>query len=152
MNNITVYSYPLAPLSEEDEGTPKEMYYRAAQLGSSHQGRGSQVCARFFPTCPHNAEQLIHIFVTEDIQTNEIDSDSRPASHLQPPQTSARLPIFQPRPPAITPIHPSVKPIQRPAHQQVAPVKSAQQPIRRPVVVHPNTSSLRQRFIASPAA
>lgn len=142
-------------MSEEDEGTPKEMYYRAAQLGASYQGRGNnKVCARFYPTCPHNAEQLIHIFVTEDVQTNEIDTDNRPAAHLQPPQTSARLPFFQPRQPLQTPIQ-AQKPIVKPVHQQVPAVKTVhQQQVRRPVVAgNPNASpQQRQRFVAAPAA
>lgn len=142
-------------MNEEDEGTPKEMYYRAAQLGASYQGRANnKVCARFYPTCPHNAEQLIHIFVTEDVQTNEIDTDNRPAAHLQPPQTSARLPFFQPRQPIQTPIQ-THKPIVKPGQQQVSAVKPVQQQqIRRPVVVAPTNVSpqQRQRFVAAPAA
>ena len=148
--------YPLPELSEEDEGTPKEMYYRAAQLGASYQGRASsQICARFYPSCPHNAEELINIFVSEDVQTNEIDT--QPANHLQPPSSSAKLPFF---------IHPrqvvqhqQQKPIvtqQQPRHQQPQQQQRAQ-PVRsspigqqqRPTVAP--TSSLRQRLVA-PAA
>lgn len=144
-------------MSEEDEGTPKEIYYRAAQLGASYQGRASNkvaVCARFYPTCPHNAEQLIHIFVTEDIQTNEIDTNDQPADHLQPPQSSARLPFYQVRQPAPA-VTPSQSPLKqtviKPVHQQTSAVKASHQQARRPVVAVPVTP-LRQRFVASPAA
>lgn len=102
-----IHSYPLPPLRKEDQGTPKELYYRAAQLGVSHQGRrNNQICARFYATCPHNSEQLIEMFINEDFETNDIDSDNnnRPVSYLQPPQQStARLPFYQPRQPNISP-------------------------------------------------
>jgi hypothetical protein len=52
----------------------------AARLGTSYQGQvNNQVCARFYSTCPHSAQQMIHMFVTEDILTNETDPDNRPA-------------------------------------------------------------------------
>lgn len=142
----------MAPLSEEEEGTPKEMYYRAAQLGASYQGRASnKVCARFYPTCPHNAEELIHIFVSEDIQTNEIDSENRPANHLQPPQSSARLPFYQIRQPTVTPVQPLKPAVFRPSPQLANAPKATQQ-VRRPSAAVPAAPSLRQRFVAAPAA
>ena len=93
-----IHSYPLPPLSEEDQGTPKELSYRAAQLGVSPQGRpNNQICARFYASCPHNSEQLIEMFINEDFEINEMDSDdNRPVSHLQPlQQSTARLPFYQ---------------------------------------------------------
>jgi hypothetical protein len=45
------------------------------------------------------------MFINEDFETNEIDSDNnnRPVPHLQPPQKStARLPFYQPRQPNIS--------------------------------------------------
>lgn len=84
----------MPPLSQEDEGTPKELYYRAAQIGASYQSRSSsRVCARFYSTCQYNAQELINIFVTEDVQTNEIDDDDQPSSHLKPPNSSVNPPF-----------------------------------------------------------
>lgn len=160
--------YPLPDLSEEDEGTPKEMYYRAAQLGASYQGRASnKICARFYPTCPHNAEQLINIFVSEDVQSNEIDTQTLPANHLHPPSSSpARLPFFVHH--LQTP-HTKLqsKPVQQqqqqqrprqqaqqqfPQQQQRKPIKNIRPPqIPRPISATP-IPTLRQRFVASPAA
>ncbi|XP_057369474.1 uncharacterized protein LOC130690487 [Daphnia carinata] len=90
-----IFGYPLSSLNEEDKDTPREWYYRAAQLGASHQGRSNiQICAQFFSTCPYNAQQLIHIFITEDIRTNEIESNHQPSAHLKPPQSNVRLPFY----------------------------------------------------------
>ena len=151
---ILILSYPLPPLSEEDQGTPKELYYRAAQLGVSHQARpNNQICARFYATCPHNSEQLIEMFINEDFETNEIDSDiNRPVSHLQPPQQStARLPFYQPRQPNISPAQQWKPVIVRPAvhKQQPQTNKPTQEQVRRPTV---SAAPLRQRFVAAPAA
>ncbi|XP_032783818.2 uncharacterized protein LOC116921578 [Daphnia magna] len=146
-----IFGYPLPALRDEDKGTPTEAYYRAAHIGASHQGRSSnQMCARFYSTCPHNTEQLIHIFVTEDFETNEVEHDNRPVAHLQPPQTSARLPFYHHRQP-ISPAQqwkPAARPIQA---QQLNKVNTAPGPVRRPVVAAPVTP-LRQRFVAAPAA
>lgn len=165
------HRYPLPDLSEEDEGTPKEMYYRAAQLGASYQGRASnKICARFYPTCPHNAEQLINIFVSEDVQSNEIDTQTIPANHLHPPSSSpARLPFFVHHLQTPQTKLQSTKPVQQqqqqqrqrqPAQQQFPqqqqqqrkPIKNIRPPqIPRPTSATP-VPTLRQRFVASPAA
>ncbi|KZS17480.1 putative Proteasome assembly chaperone 2 [Daphnia magna] len=128
-----IFGYPLSQLSEEDEDTPKEIYYRAAQLGTSYQGRaGDKVCARFYPACPHNAEQLINIFVTEDTHTNNIDSDNEPSAHLQPPQTSVRQPFYQAYLSGTTQFQPS-KPIFRPDHQEGTALKTNIYQVRQPI-------------------
>ncbi|XP_057369467.1 uncharacterized protein LOC130690483 [Daphnia carinata] len=146
-----IFGYPLPALRDEDKGTPTEAYYRAAHIGASHQGRSSnQICARFYSTCPHNTEQLIHMFVTEDFETNEVEQDNRPVAHLQPPQTSARLPFYHHRQP-ISPTQqwkPATRPIQA---QQLNKVNTTPGPVRRPVASAPVTP-LRQRFVAAPAA
>lgn len=146
--------YPLPELSDEDRGTPKEMYYRAAQVGASYQGRAnSNICARFYPTCPHNSEQLINIFVNDEVNTNEIDTD-RPSNHLQPPKSTARLPFYNNvRPPVtpvkqqqpfkqvqVQPVHPQKIVSRPPAHQQIRTAAPVQQ-----------QSHLRQRLVASAA-
>ena len=130
----------MAPINEEDEGTPKEMYFKAAQLGASYANRaGSNVCARFYPTCRYNSEQLIDIFVTEDVQENEIgEEEQQPAIHLQPPvQQSYRQPFYQKPVAPFTPgqpikTHPAVSKI---VHQ----------------VQRPFNSTVRHRPVAPPA-
>ena len=148
-----IFSYPLPALSEEDQGTPKELYYRAAQLGVSHQGRpNNQICARVYATCPHNSEQLIEYFISEDVETNEIDlDDNRPVSHLQPPQqqSTARLPFYHHRPSAnVTPVQQWKPAIVRPAVHIVK--QQPQEQIRRPTVAATPVAPLRKRF--GPAA
>lgn len=92
-------------MSEEEKGTPKESYHTAAQLGSSQQGwTSNEICARSYSTCPYNAQQLIQIFVSEDIRTNEIESGNRLVVHVQPPQTSASLPFYYLGQPNTTPV------------------------------------------------
>ncbi|KAK4010978.1 hypothetical protein OUZ56_020099 [Daphnia magna] len=127
-----IFGYPLSSLNEEDKDTPKEWYYRAAQLGASHQGRSNnQICAQFYSTCQYNAQQLIHIFITEDIRTNEIESDHQPAAHLKPPQTNVRLPFHHPHQPAISTVQ-QRKPI-GPSHGQHPHVTQQNQgQVRRP--------------------
>lgn len=99
------FRYPLTPLNEEDKDTPKEAYHMAAQLGTSYQGQtNNQICARFYSTCPHNAQQMIHRFITEDVQTNETDPDNRPASHSKALQTSHNAPFYYPRQSNMSPI------------------------------------------------
>ncbi len=166
-----IHRYPLPDLSEEDEGTPKEMYYRAAQLGASYQGRASnKICARFYPTCPHNAEQLINIFVSEDVQSNEIDTQTIPANHLHPPSSSpARLPFFvhhlqTPQTKLQSkPVQPQQQQqqqrLRQPAQQQFPQQQQQRKPIkniRPPQIPRPTPATpvptLRQRFVASPAA
>lgn len=136
----------MLPLSEEDEGTPKEIYYRAAQLGTSYQGRASdKVCARFYPACPHNANQLINIFVTDDTQTNSIDSNDEPSAHLQPPQTSVRMPFYQAYLSETTQFRPS-KPVFRPDILERATIKPNQYQVRQPMAVaHNSTAKILQR-------
>lgn len=138
--------YPLSALSEEDEGTPKEMYYRAAQLGTAYEGRpNNRVCARYYSACPHNADQLINIFVTEDVQTNEIDTtDHRPSAHLQPPQSSANLPFYQSQSTAVT-VAQSLRQDFR--TDQQSSTKTGQQQVSRPGRVFPALTSLRHRFL-----
>lgn len=134
----------MSPISEEDKDTPKESYYRAAQLGASQQGRtNNYICARFYSTCPHNSEQLIRIFVAED-NTNHIETEHRPVFHPQQPQTSIRLPFYHQRQPAISPV------VTRQAHkEQPRVIKTTQQQIR-PIPVTP-AAPLRKRLIAAPA-
>ena len=70
----------------------------AAQLGTSYQDKANtEVCARFYPTCPHNAQQMIHMFITED-ETNNL-----PTVQPKTPQTSNNLPKNHPRQPNMTP-------------------------------------------------
>ncbi len=146
-----LHRYPLPPLNEEDQGTPKEMYYRAAQLGASNQGRpNNQICARVYATCPHNSEQLIQFFISEDDETNEIDTgNNRPVSHLQPPQQSAaRLPFYHLRQPNISPAQQWKPVIIRPAvHKQQPQAQNW-----RPTVAATPVAPLRKRFLAAPAA
>ncbi|XP_057369466.1 uncharacterized protein LOC130690482 [Daphnia carinata] len=133
-----IFGYPMSPLNEEDRNTPKESYYRAAQIGASQQGRANnQICARFYSTCPHNAEQLIRIFIADD-NANDIETGHLPFVQ-QRPQTSARLPFYHQR-------QPSVSPVARLAHNQQLHVKTAQQQVRRPT-----EAPVRQRLV-SPAA
>ncbi|EFX88816.1 hypothetical protein DAPPUDRAFT_304809 [Daphnia pulex] len=141
-----IFGYPLSALSEEDEGTPKEMYYRAAQLGTAYEGRpNNRVCARYYSACPHNADQLINIFVTEDVQTNEIDTtDHRPSAHLQPPQSSANLPFYHSQSPAVT-VAQSLRQDFR--TDQQSSTKTGQQQVSRPGRVFPALTSLRHRFL-----
>ncbi|KAI9558858.1 hypothetical protein GHT06_015647 [Daphnia sinensis] len=133
-----IFGYPLSSLNEEDKDTPKEWYYRAAQLGASHQGRSnSHTCAQFYSTCPYNAQQLIHIFITEDIRTNEIESDHQPAAHLKPPQSNVRLPFYHQ--------HQTISNVQQrkpigPAHEHHPQVTQQNQgQIRRPAEQAPIT-------------
>lgn len=140
-------------MSEEDEGTPRETYYRAAQLGASYQGRASnKICARFYPTCPHDAEQLINIFVTEDVNTNEIDTENRIAVHLRPPQTSAHLPFYEAsrlRSP-ITPA-PALKSFKKEnSHSESKANVALHSDKRQPVVTA--ATHLRHRFTTPPSA
>ena len=142
MNCISSLSrYPLPPLSEEDEGTPKEMYYRAAQLGASYEGRlNNNICARYYSACPHNTDQLINIFVTEDVHTNEIDNENRPSAHLQPPQFSAHLPFYQSQP-----LRQDFR------TDQQSSIKTRQQQVSRPSRVIPALTSFRHRFLKETA-
>ena len=149
-------SYPLPPLSQEDEGTPKELYYRAAQIGASYQGRASiHVCARFYPTCPHNAKELINIFVTEDVQTNEIDNNDQPSSHLRPP-SSPLLPFYiHPRQHLSVPSKPAVAvtPNNNQRQQQhKLQVNAPQARLYQPGSVSLPVSSPKQRFVVPPVA
>lgn len=76
----------------------------AAQLGTSYQSQANnEVCARFYSTCPHNSQQMIHMFITEDFQTNETDPSNRPAVQPKAPQTSNNPPFYYPRQPNMTP-------------------------------------------------
>lgn len=149
-----IYRYPLAPLSEEDEGTPKEVYFKAAQLGSSYQSQsGSNVCARFYSTCRYDSQQLINIFVTEEVQTNEIVNNGQLAIHLQPPQhyvnnTSTRQPFYKPHQSAPVQLPRSpLRPNPNPPHMTVSKsFHQVQKPISAPVI-----NSVRLRAVATPA-
>ena len=54
----------MGALSDEDRGSGREVYYRAALLGASSQGR-PQACSRHFASCPYSAKQMIDIFVDD---------------------------------------------------------------------------------------
>lgn len=138
-----IFGYPMSPLNEEDKDTPKESYYRAAQIGASQQGRANNlICARFYSTCPHNAEQLIRIFIADD-NANDIETGHRPAIQ-QRPQTSVRLPFYHQRQPSVSPV------LTRLAHnQQSHVIKTTPQQARRSTETP--VAPLRQRLV-SPAA
>ncbi|XP_057369475.1 uncharacterized protein LOC130690488 [Daphnia carinata] len=98
-----IFGYPLSPISEEDKGTPKESYHMAARLGYSKQGWASnQICARSYSTCPYNAQQLIQIFVSDDVPADENESNNRLVA--QASQTDVRLPFYHPGQPTTVPV------------------------------------------------
>ncbi|KAI9558859.1 hypothetical protein GHT06_015648 [Daphnia sinensis] len=99
-----IFGYPPSPINEDDKGTPKESYHTAAQLGYSQQGWASnQICARSYSTCPYNAQQLIAIFVSEDVPADEIESNNNRLV-AQASQTNVHLPFYHPGQPTTVPV------------------------------------------------
>jgi len=78
------------------------VFYRAAYLGAASAGRGGNVCARAFSSCPYDAQRMIDIFVNdeEEEESNDVDSNIRPVVGQQlvgliryPPQVQQYQPL-----------------------------------------------------------
>lgn len=136
-------SYPLPPLSSAEAGSGRESYLRAAHLGFSAYGRDN-VCARHFPTCQYDSEQLIDFVLDDDeIEANDVEYSRPVVEKLQAtyhPNAPARQTVQQ-RPVSAAPSAPqrvqAVKPVpvndQKPEKQsQVKPKPLQQQSVAKP--------------------
>jgi len=117
-----LFGYPLAGLSQNEVGTARGSYHRAALLGQSANGRHN-VCHNYYPKCGYSAGQLVDIFINnQDIDTNEI-GQGRPIFNPNaaiPQSTPARRPFLP------------VQQLQRPQTLQQQRPLQQKQPVQRP--------------------
>ena len=113
---LLLCSYPLPPLSSAEAGSGRESYLRAAHLGFSAYGRDN-VCARHFPTCQYDSEQLIDFVLDDDeIEANDVEYSRPVVEKLQAtyhPNAPARQTVQQ-RPALLFALAPQQTPVQQP--------------------------------------
>ena len=142
--SIGQFSYPVPALKANEVGTGREIYHRAALLGSSANGRPN-VCQRHFPTCGHTSKQLIDIFLNnEDVDNNEVPL-GRPihTPHVSPVRQPFNLPQRQPQT------------LARPQHQQQPHVQQhhhVQQQLRQQQQQQQQQQQRQHFAVGAPAA